>query len=980
MDFNSFNLFYQRATNLIKEDLVHLKNVVLPEAAKVLPTVAKKTQEIVQQVKSNVSSWNQQAQEAIAPYITPESLQKAADLTGNAVSLAKTYAATQVMLVTEQVKVIDELFDFANFGGTKDPSASIEKSYQRIALQNKDFADCCDFLSDQISQLYLTQADDLKTKVQEAIQNYDFAGEVNRDEQEDGEAFDPFFNLKATFFSYAASGAEWFLNSSKELIVQTIKANVLHILANLSDEGFGPDVRFADRERNPFGRLLKVVASCLMNYKERLSEIDQLPKDQQAECYHEEFKKISTDLLERCFPNGADDIQLFHHTIPVKLIKGRLWDMINKELPVWLEKFYFESRPLNLEHPDWEKEFEQEGYGLEAGHLKELPSRIIHHFIREERGELVNGLEPALNKWMCNQGFKLEDAEKGSQILVKYIKEFLLTNDPTLINVGSFFERYFMERILNNLAQFVPDAVKTPLPLYILQQWTECGPFKMFIDALSGNMQEPKVLQEAIPALLSPFGLDQEETFPLPPSLKELVWPSILQFQNTMLPDLIVQLIPEWSVLSKVLNNHRKLKTAMDDEALIHNARPIVKQLIDQGIEKLVDSEFSLAQQLNEFLPYPLTKEQEGKIDEQWKALLKDNDTLKLWKSVGATHLEALLIQICADLFDNYKADCGQEGMQNLFENVVGEENGQVSGFFEWLMQEAIKSFESLSIERLSEQELDQLREGIRLKNVIQSAKDPSLVQDEIADLENLWPTLKPQFERLTQHLLSIPGYDFQRRLPVPKELQPIVWKTLTAALPKILFEQASDFILPFLEREELEEQVKLLPEGDRIVEGCQLAAKDFVDNFPDWIDEKIDDVPNLLIGLFPALDLTKKANDYIVDNIREFTQQGNTAFDPIWQWVEKYVEGLLLKVAAGLGQMSAADLREFQALVKTTREKLLKQENAVLLPKADDVKDPKDDPAADKPLADDVILDPAKDDAVIDPDLDAKDDQEILV
>ena len=75
------------------------------------------------------------------------------------------------------------------------------------------------------------------------------------------------------------------MGMSKDLIAQTIKANALHIAANLADEAFDNDYLFADQQRNPFGRLLSVIGMVFEDYEELLSDLEDLTDEEKDEQY-----------------------------------------------------------------------------------------------------------------------------------------------------------------------------------------------------------------------------------------------------------------------------------------------------------------------------------------------------------------------------------------------------------------------------------------------------------------------------------------------------------------------------------------------------------------------------------------------------------------------------------------------------------------------------------------------------------------------
>jgi hypothetical protein len=896
MNFNTDDEYLQSSSLplLYVPSLIAATCVVLPSAVKIIG-------EVGGQLWSGLSFLGQIAQEEFQQN-APQSVKN---------------VTTNLLMISEKVLVCaEEMLDFANFGGTKDVSASIATSRQRIALHDQPFADCCDFIADQAAQAYLQNANSIKEKVPELLKDYLHKprGTYTLSEVP-----------KAIFNEYISDGIGWFVGFSEDLLAQTVKANVLHLLANLVDQAYDAKHPFADQQRNPFGRILTLLGVCVMDYEKKLLDIEKSPKDSQDDQYHQLFQEMSTSLLAKLFPHGASDVQLFHHTVPVKLLKEKVWEMIQKSLPTLLERFYHETRPLSHEHPNWEEEFKEVSGGLEADQFIKLPSFLFEHFIRSDGGQLIDSLESPLEKSL--QDKKVNNAGLVSQLMVRHLKELLLTRDPILLKMGSFFEKNFMERVLFNLSEFIPDTVDKPLPLYLLERCLPGDFFNMVQGCLTKSSAVPGFSSKAIANLLEPFGFNKEETFPLPPSIRKLVWTSILSFQQEDLPQLIEQAIPEWTALSQRKQNEDNLTQLLQDDSLAKTFQHLSDEIIEPAIKWA--TKISIGQQLNTLLPsHPLSATQQKELDNQWNSLLgTKNDVLDGMNDFGRKMLEGLLFQLFRDLSENYAES--SYGLESLFEEK--EEEDRVTSFPGWLMQQVTLGCERLSLEEMSEEELENLQKAIVLKNTIQNAKDPQSVLNETYELEKLWPALEPKFAHLSQHLLNVFGYDNPRKLPVPKQLKPILWKMLISALPKLLFEHTSDFILPILEREKLQKQIEKQPHGHLITKGCQVLARDFVEHLPKWVDNKIEGIPDDLEALVPQLSLTDQSKDYITNALRAFINQDEPAFEPFWQWIESYLEGILLKMADSLNQKSQADLTKIQELVQTTREKLLAVEQGEL-------------------------------------------------
>ena len=638
-------------------------------------------------------------------------------------------------LLHKGIITIEEFTDFANFGGTKDPEASISKSRERLDLHDQEFSGCCEFFADQAAGYYLQNEIQINEKATRAVKekSYGFLGDF----------------------------AGWFMGLSKELIAQTIKANILHVFANLADQGFDPQHPFGDKQSNPFGRLISVIGVCLSDYERRLEQVEQSPAAEQPDLYRQLFQEISEDLLSKVFPKGAEDLQLFHPTIPfMRVAKGLVWKFINQELPGLLEKLYLETRPLSTQHPDWQKQFDDQAHGLKAEQLVNLPSSLFQQFFRGNVSSLMDGQIPALENWLKDQG--VDGSGHLSGLLVKYAKEFLLTQDSTLSAMGSFVETYFMERVLFNLSNYTPVKAGTPMPLDILQNWIEGDCFRMVRKCLAGKRDKAnQAMPGALRDLLAPFGLDRKETFPLPLFILDKAWPEIQSFQQKALPKLLVDAIPQWTILSHYTKHKRKCTEWLDDPALIDSCRKMTKLVIAQGMDQIGDRELSPFARINDFLPdHPLTPIQQEFLDEQLDDFLDtDNLSLAILLEFGERCAEAFIFQVCNDLYEQYLADPSQEGIAELFDEGASLENVSFDSFPVWLAKETADALEGLSPDQFTDEESEAFREALELHHAIRFSDDPDLQKQAMEEFDKQWEVLAPRFETISRKLLARLGY-----------------------------------------------------------------------------------------------------------------------------------------------------------------------------------------------------------------------------
>lgn len=870
----------------------------------------------------------------------PNRVKQVMNLTG---SVAKTSAKVAV----QGMICLDEFLDVANMGGTKNPQPSIDKSWERLSEHNIQFANCVEFLANKAAQAYVDNEQTVKDKVCKAI-----SGDAeNADEEDSGFVS----RAKQAVFNGASSVTGWFLSLSKELIGETIKANIMNIAANLADEAYDEEYEFEDNQLNPFGRILSVIGNCFEAYEDQLSEVADLPEKEQLKAYLTIFDELSADLLGKLFPKGERDLQLFHHTIPfMKLIKGFVWEKLNKELPGLLMTLYLQTRPLEETHDDWKEQFDAEGYGFQADQLLRLPSNLLPYLT--DNSEILISFESYLIK-SVGEICSAKDSRLLSENLVKFAKEFLTTEDPALHKMGAFFERYLMERVLFNLSQYAPEDDETPMPLYVLKTWIEGDVFKVLSAAFSGANVPAKDRTTAVDQLLAPFGLNQEESFPLPKCIKELAWSAIQDLLTNKAPTALFDMIPKWMALKEKAINEKRLTGWLQDSSLSSTLSNVSSTLADKVFES-IQATSTIAKQINDMLPSEsLSSDQQESIDEQWTAFLKENQSMNLLKTFGHQCIQALMLQISKDLYKNYQKAANeiQEdetslGLQKLFGDVEEDEDDKedeevdtqqaAPSFAAWLLTQMTEACQSLSLDELSANELEAFERAIQLKNAIRDAEDPIQVEKDKEELEKLWVKIEPKFQHVVKHLMKVMGYQKASDLPIFAEMQSIIWKTLNAKMPYILFEQAGDLMLPLLEKEKLQAEIEELPEGETIKEGCQLLAQDIVSHLPEWLKGKMDALPQTLEGIESGdVDLSDKARDYLATTVTGIVNKDDPAYEPVWQWLESYLEGLFLKVASKVGKMDQKDIQELRTLAQNTKEALLELEQAEQDGESDEVK-----------------------------------------
>lgn len=881
------------------------------------PTVSKKISEAID--KLGFSPLIQRGKDQFNS-LARESVKKFVEMGGPRAETAVKVSTQGLFYLGQGLTCLDE-FASRDFQ-LKDPSISIEMNRKRLSAHNLPFSNCVDFLAKEAAQLFLDNSEEIISKICDIIAKNPLNQTVDLEE-----------GAEPSLISMTKrGGVDWFLSLSKDLIAQTIKANILHIIANLADEGYKADYTFEDKQRNPLGRALSVIGNCLVKYEKRLNAIVLLPNDEQTKERQFIFTELSADLLKKIFPKEEQDLQLFHPHIPcIRVIKKIVWGKINHELPNLLERLYLETRHLDLEQPDWKEQFDEYAYGLKADQLIDLPSNLLKHFIRGNRARSLNSLQPLIEKSLIKKEYSKIDAEELSAYLIKYAKEFLLTEEPTLHKMGSFIERYFMERILFNLSQFFPENKDYPMPLSLTKQWIEGDLFKTFNQAMTGKILKNEDKVKAINQFLAPFGLIQEESFPLPPSIKNKIWPGIEYLLKEKIPPAFFKAVPKWISLEKRTHNQKKLDASFGDPSL-KKAISHISHTLTEKIWKSIELIPSIGKNINGSLSsLILSEEQESTLDEQWQAFLKENHSIELLKNFGEECVEAFILQISTDLYSQLVEMRAFEGMRVLFseadDSLETIESPLPESFPAWLLIEITQACESLVIDGESGEKLEALKRAIDLKNEMRHSENKEQVKKVQAELDKLWIEIQPKFERVFKYLLGILGYKTALDLPFPKEFQAIIWKNLVEKMPYLLFEQSSDILIPLLEKKKLQIEVEKLKNGLLIKQGSQLLAQDIVNHLPEWLDGKLKTLSEEISAEESDMHLTSKARDYLIDSLQMIAKSGDLAYKPFWKWLESYLEGVFLKIGSQIGKMEKSDFDQFFIFIQQTKDKLFKLE-----------------------------------------------------
>ncbi len=828
---------------------------------------------------------------------------KAVNLAGQVLQVASKGAYIGVRTLEELTE--EELTDYSDEKGTKLPDTSLTKNYDYLASQDPQFAKCCQLLAEQTSQLYLKSTDKIKHKIYQMRESHPTLGAI----------LDPilfFLGLGNTIESLG-----WLLDSHQELIVKTIQANILHLVANLIKQSSDPAHPFDDQSFNPLGRLLAVLGSCLEPFEDRLLQIDQMNYADKKQL----FKELSQALLAKCFPKGAEDIQLFHSHLPfIGLAKAKLWEFLQEKLPLLLEIVYDMLEPIHLDQadPNWRAHLD-ERVGVPGAHqVEHLPSFLLQKFVRDDEGALLKRtVEPLLKEQLTGKG--IPSAAELSQTVTDYLQSLLLTEDPLLQKMGRFIGQNVMSRLCLNFLKFAPQ--ENNVFVQVLQNWIQGKPAELIVNDIAGQPEQSK---ELVPLLFQLVGFDQKNNLPFSRPLREMIWPHLQKVQQDILPALISKKLPKWPVFAQRESNKLAIKEWLQDDSLTDTVEEITHVSMEALLKLLLGLYPSLANIMGHFVP--LSDEQKQALDAQWQTLLanqNDNLALNQVKKVMWEGLDAFALQILTDLFAEYKEEYELNGPQYLFD----QENAQnPSSFAAWLIQKITHAYEKTPFTNITAANLQDFRRAVYLKNAIKQTQDPEEKQVQQAELDQLWVDLKPKFGQLLQQLLTELGYENQTKLPILIPLQPVLWNAMVKFLPKLVFDHAGDVILTLAEKQHDTEVVKALPHGELIQEGCHLLVQDVLKRLPQKLDPLLDALPQNLEPP-PLVHLTDRAKKYIGETAKEVAHKTEAAFHPVWQVIHSYLEELVLKIVICLSQMDQAHLEQIKELVKTTKERLAELE-----------------------------------------------------
>lgn len=803
-------------------------------------------------------------------------------------------------MVKTSGKVIGCFVEFGDFldskGVKKGPEKTLRESWQRLSHHDLPFANCVDFMANQAGKYFFSNYSGLiQQKLTEWIS---------------------IKNDKLWVQWDAKQCVEWILTQHHSLIEETIQANIMHMVANLTEASYKDGIHFKDNQKNPFGRILSVLIGCFLPFKQRLQKIEKLSAENKEKAYESLFQEISSLLLSKIFPKGKNDIQLFHPILPVVgFLKGVIWEKMNEDLPVFLMHLYKDTQLFSdSEFQLWKQEFEAKLPGLQVDQLMNFPSKGFKTMLLSQNAKGLDSLVPLIKDRLQETDLPDEDVDQLSTHLVQFTKELVGVKGPVLQKAGAFLGRYLMINLLRNFSAEIPNNTQLFEPLHLLKQWIEGDLFNVFAKKISGKNMTDQEKSDTVQQLLSSFGLTAKNSFPLPECIKKHVWDKIDDYLKNKMPSHLMDAIPVWSVLKNGKGNKKKLNEWFADPSYTKMIFHIAKTVTDQLFTEM-QSKTSITGKISK----KLTVDQRQKIDAQWNAFLAEGQMNEKLKTFAHECLSVFGLQICRDLYRHYEASLEMRAqLTQFFFDDSEKENIQEISFSVWLFAELNKAFQSLNIEDLSDSEREKFSRAIVLKNAVRENSDSLQLKKDKAELYQLWIHIKPKFDQLLLDLLKVFNYRRSADLPFPKEIQEKVWKTIFKRVPYLIFENGSDLLLPLLEKKKLEADVKALPHGDLMSEGCKIFAEDIVDHLPEWLDDSM--------NMMPKGKLSSKARGQVKKIFKKIINAKDDPFVPIWQWVKSYLEGVFLKIASRLGKITNAEKEALYALIQQTKSKLLEE------------------------------------------------------
>lgn len=824
-------------------------------------------------VNDAMVSWNQQV---------PQSIKKAIQVTNQWVK----YTGKFVVI---GLKSFDEVI-LPNFGAIRTTESSIQHSFNRLDKHNPRLAESSQWLSSKLAGIYLENAQ----KIQQNFSVYLLHKCPQKVQKLIKRVFD----------------------SHQELISQTLEANALYLIANLADQSYPVEFPFADGAKNPFGRLLAILISCFDNLEEEMGKLEQMMDGaDKEEDIQRLFKKVSHQFLSKIWPKGPDDLQVFHPLLPTGSVKLLLWEMINEKLPGLIKTLYLNTRAFGKAHPQWKESFLKKTGGFQVEPLMKIPTLILAQVKNDDR--YFEALEPLLKKGLKSAGCLYSNLLSAT--LIGSLKEFLRTKEPCLISTALFLERYLMELILYSIGNFSEEYGMNSFFEGLTSIWLRDDKLaKIFEMTLKGSAPCFQMKNEAMNILLKPLGLNEYETFPCPEPLKKGAWPLIQTAISKKLPAILFESVPTINFLKERDWTIKKLENVFED-SFFSIYLPMLTETITKNLFDQLDIRSCTAQAGS---LCGLSIDQQLLLGRQAElALHRLFDDLTIKQEAGGQaslfnifqrFMDSLAFKLCDDLFQNYKNTC------------VNKKKGASLPFVEWLIKSLNHACGHLSIEKMGLAEKEAMKEAIYLKNSLSTEEDREKHFKMAERFKELWPSLYPKFLAFSKDLIGILGDAHLKAFPLPSKAKTFINKTIEEHLPKILFEETGDLLLPLLEKDQLQKCIREFSYGELIVKGCNLMARDIEALLPVWAEEIVEHIPESFEVISTHwIHLTGKAEKNLKVSLKFILSHNTPYCEAARRFIKESAESHFLKIALKACHLKDRERTSVRALLKKTFKSL---------------------------------------------------------
>lgn len=361
---------------------------------------------------------------------------------------------------------------------------------------------------------------------------------------------------------------------------------------------------------------LKILSSIVEEIEKSGAELENILKIEETAVRKEQlqihFQHLAENILMLFFPNKSWDLQIFYPAtykfvlpIPRSLMASKAWEMAIKEIGRMMLSFYEESENVfSADEIRKENAGLDERMGVEGAHrLFHLPSTLLSAALKTDKRKILNYFQVPLEQFLEKN--KISNRLNISALLMSNLSKLFTTQDPHLLKLGGCVERYFMQRLLNqvwNTSSLSRENFLVPGAL----DWIVQG-FDQF--------QNTHSYSQFADHLLALGGLNKKETLPLPSFLKEAVGSKL----QTALQKAIVAFLKKPMGLLQDMTRETSLNrhTLVD---LTNNPffdapyRKANQRLVDLVFNLLASSTLDFSSQIKNRLPFKLFTAKQIKV------------------------------------------------------------------------------------------------------------------------------------------------------------------------------------------------------------------------------------------------------------------------------------------------------------------------------------------------------------------------------